>query len=261
MDNVLYIRTGDLFWILDNIPDSVTGDAVTIEIRKLSDSYTWNFSTLAFASGTNTGSMTFVNDTDWKVSFTPDEDDTYLVTINHAALGIKHKLTLISVNAPAATSLAGDSTYVTYTDIRQELPRITANAMGNPSVTEKIARAEAIINAVCATRYTLPFASTPPLIKTLALHMSCYYVLRAHYSGDAKNISEYVKEYKEAREILEQIRTGKLAVVDSAGVEYARNEEPCQSSTQDYHTVFSMDDIENHVVDSDLEDAIADERD
>lgn len=113
MDQSLYIKLGELFWIVQAIPESVTGDTVTIEIRRLSDNYTWNFSTLAFASGNNSGSMTFVNGITWKASFTPPTKDTHIVTITHAALDVKYSQTLIALNQSTPIQSVTEVTTVT----------------------------------------------------------------------------------------------------------------------------------------------------
>lgn len=96
MDQILYIKLGTLFWIIQAIPDSQNTDTVTVEIRRLSDGYTWNFTTLAFASGNNSGSMTFFNGITWKQSFTPPTADTYIVTITNSTLDVKYSQTLIA---------------------------------------------------------------------------------------------------------------------------------------------------------------------
>jgi hypothetical protein len=98
MDQSLYIKLGTLFWIVQAIPESVTGNTVMIEIRRLSDSYTWNFTTLAFESGNNTGAMTFVSGIIWKASFTPPTQDTYIITITNTTLDIKYVQTLLALN-------------------------------------------------------------------------------------------------------------------------------------------------------------------
>lgn len=94
MDKALYIKTSELFWIIQAIPDSQSGDSVSIEIRRLSDNYTWNFYPRAFEEGNNSGSMNFVNGITWKTSFTPPTKDTYIVTITHVGLDVKFERTL-----------------------------------------------------------------------------------------------------------------------------------------------------------------------
>lgn len=97
MDNLLYIKTGEEFTVIQPIPQSSDSDTVTVEILKISDSYTWNFTTEAFTSSSTTGNMTHVSGIIWKTTFTPDENDTYVVTVNDSTLDVKYVLTLIAV--------------------------------------------------------------------------------------------------------------------------------------------------------------------
>jgi hypothetical protein len=94
----MYITLGQIFNIVQAIPESQSGDTVTIEIRRLSDNYTWHFTNLVFQSGNNTGNMTFVNGILWKASFTPQTKDTYIVTIHDSTLDVKYVQQLIALN-------------------------------------------------------------------------------------------------------------------------------------------------------------------
>lgn len=112
MDNLQYIEIGALKSIIQTIPDSNDGDSVTIEIRRLSDGYTWNFTSLAFTSAATTGTMTFVNGIAWKQTFTPPTQDTYIVTITHAAHDVKYAQVFEarSTTPPTATVTSSSDT-------------------------------------------------------------------------------------------------------------------------------------------------------
>lgn len=81
MSATTYISVGQLYNITENIPLSAEGDNVEIEILRLSDSKTWDFSAGVFAIGNNRGEMEFIKDSKWKASFTPAQADHYEVTI------------------------------------------------------------------------------------------------------------------------------------------------------------------------------------
>jgi len=100
MDQVLYATAAVLKDIIQFIPTSVSGDTVTIKITRLSDSKTWHFTNLAFETGANTGSMTFVSDQIWKASFTPDQKDTYVVYINNSTKSVDYQQTIIVAAGP-----------------------------------------------------------------------------------------------------------------------------------------------------------------
>lgn len=148
MDNILYIKVGSLFWIVQAIPESVTGDTVTIEIRRLSDGYTWNFSTLAFASGSNSGNMTFVNGIIWKQSFTPPTADTYVVTINDSTLDVKYVQMFIATGQAAAAGLTG-SELTTLANLRAYLKKQTADTTDDTLLESIISRVSANIEKRC----------------------------------------------------------------------------------------------------------------
>jgi len=108
MDNFLYIQVGQLYNIIQAIPDSQNTDTVTIEIRRLSDNYTWDFDNTEFTSSDTTGDMTFVNDIIWKQSFTPPTEDTYIVTIYDETIDVKYVQVLKAQGAVAQAGLTGE---------------------------------------------------------------------------------------------------------------------------------------------------------
>jgi len=62
--------------------DSQSGFSVTIEVYRVSDGYTWNFTTGAFASGSNTGTCTHKTQGIWTApsAWSTDDAGTFLVT-------------------------------------------------------------------------------------------------------------------------------------------------------------------------------------
>lgn len=80
-----YIQTDQAFTAVIIIPESSSGDTVTYAIYKASDGST-------FASG----SMTFVAGYAWKVSFTPDEDDTYILAVDDTTIDSQREEIFIS---------------------------------------------------------------------------------------------------------------------------------------------------------------------
>ena len=81
MQDLLYIKTEELFYIVQDVPSSVSSSTVTIVITRLSDNYTWDFTNEEFTSSSTSGTMTYVSGILWKASFTPDQEDTYIVKI------------------------------------------------------------------------------------------------------------------------------------------------------------------------------------
>lgn len=120
MDTQKYIKVGSLYWMIQPIPESASGDTVTVEIRRLSDGYTWNFDTTAFTETATTGTMTFVNGIIWKTSFTPPTEDTYIVTVEDSTLDIKHTQVLQAVGAVAQAGATGNE-LTTLANVREFL--------------------------------------------------------------------------------------------------------------------------------------------
>jgi len=72
------IKVGQLAWLRKWFPESIDGESVTIKLRRDTDGYWWNFSTLAFQSAEPTpAAMAFDAESVWKISFTPDRESTY----------------------------------------------------------------------------------------------------------------------------------------------------------------------------------------
>lgn len=78
-----------------DLPNATSGGTQTVSIYQVSTTKTWDFSASQFASGSNTGSMTFIKDNLWKQSFTPDIEDQYIITVI-ADTGITYKRVLVS---------------------------------------------------------------------------------------------------------------------------------------------------------------------
>lgn len=112
--------------------------------------------------------------------------------------------------------------------------------------------ADNIINAKIGSRYTIPFTTTPPIIETIATDLSAYYTMRALFTNDSQNKSEWVASYKEAMKMLDDIADGKIPVVDISGNELAYKVQSLQSSNEDYHPIFDIDNIDNSVIDDNL---------
>jgi phage gp36-like protein len=81
-----------------------------------------------------------------------------------------------------------------------------------------ITRADSIIDGKIANRYVVPLSVTPELIKTISQDITSYYSYRSFYTQDNQNESEWVDSFKEAIELLDQIRAGDLDLVGSVTV-------------------------------------------
>jgi len=148
MDNYSYIKVGQLFWIIQDIVNSASGNTVTVSIRRLSDGYTWNFTTTAFASGANSGNMTFITGSLWKQSFTPPTEDTYIVTITNSTLGTEFVQVLKAVGAVAQAGVTGTE-LTTLANLREYLKKDTADTTDDTLLQNIITRVSAEIEKRC----------------------------------------------------------------------------------------------------------------
>ena len=104
-------------------------------------------------------------------------------------------------------------------------------------VTEMIARADEVIDGYCAKRYTVPFGTTPGIIKTISIDIAVYnlYSRRSHVmTEDRKN------RYENSMKLLKDIESGKV----SLGVP-APAENPDRLGSYDGNDrIFTRDDME-----------------
>jgi len=106
--------------------------------------------------------------------------------------------------------------------------RIEAGIVGNTniattSITNKITRADAIVNGKIADVYSLPLAETPGLIEQLSTAIAGALILIDEYGKEAQGTDkDGFARLETAMDTLEQIRTKKLKVIsDTTGTELA----------------------------------------
>jgi len=81
-----YIKTDTEFTILQPIFGSADGDNVTISIQRESDNKYWDFDESEFVVAESSGTMSWEGNYFWSESFTPPEDDSYMVKIEDTDL-------------------------------------------------------------------------------------------------------------------------------------------------------------------------------
>lgn len=133
------------------------------------------------------------------------------------------------------------------------------------TIEQHIRRADGLINGKCARRYSVPFTTTPPFIRTIAEDITCYYTYRSFFTQDNQNYSEYLEELKEeALKSLDEIMNGDLDLVDTEGSSIPEREtqavEQISSSTEDYQSFFDIDEPTNWDFDEDRKTEVSDDR-
>lgn len=111
---------------------------------------------------------------------------------------------------------------VSYTTVSKML--LTFNGIGSVTalnsdgLAHHAGMAESYINARLSRLYTIPFTSTPPLLETLATDMSIYNVLSSRISMRSEQGDHpWYLRFKDSLKILDDIASGKIALVDSSG--------------------------------------------
>lgn len=98
-------------------------------------------------------------------------------------------------------------------------------------------RVEALIFGKVARLYSLPFAEAPNLLVSLATELTIYKLLTQRILVNAQlKDSDWPDRFKDSFETLDQIATGKVLLVDSAGAMFAQqtNYARVNSTTKDY---------------------------
>lgn len=130
-------------------------------------------------------------------------------------------------------------------------------------ITEKIDRAESVINGYLGRRYTVPFAATPPMVETICINLTAHYTLKAKFTRDSHNTSEWVEKLKEdAINDLELIRDRKIDLVNTSGTVISDKNATSRvkSNTEDYWPTPDLDTVTSWSISSSRLDDIKDGR-
>ena len=159
--------------------------------------------------------------------------------------------------------------YATTTTIFVLLPGLPATSVASSGHTETadiidqhVARADNIINGKIAARYDVSSfaASVPPMLKTIAEDITCFFTYRSLLSGDNANHSEWTDKFTDAMDLLDQIRDGNIELVNSSlaviDERTTSHDDMVTSTHEDYTSVFDLDGPLDWKVDPDLIDDI-----
>lgn len=164
--------------------------------------------------------------------------------------------------------------YATTTSISELLPNFLksnttlSDIEGTNIFSRHVTRAEGIINASLAGRYSLPFivgtttTNVPPKVRTVAEDIASYFAIRGAYTQDGEIDNKFRNEYKTALEWLEAVRDGEdnLAYTNGSLVPQQATVR-FQSTTKNYTPIFKLDEPSSWQVDPDQIDDIANSRD
>jgi len=132
----------------------------------------------------------------------------------------------------------------------------------NAIIHKAMQQSESLINGYCARRYTTPFTTVPPMIRTICEDITCYQAMRQLYSRDSQNVNDWVGDFKTAMDMLIEIRDKKIDLANTAGSLLDEKSTNTRiDSTTEYTPIFELDTFTSWAVDEDRLDDVEDVRD
>ncbi len=161
--------------------------------------------------------------------------------------------------------------YTTVTKVRMIInynDRIDSGSIPDSSATEysltqAITDADDYINGKLAMLYTVPFASTPPVIDMISKNMAIYFLLLMIYTSERPAESDWVTTYKtNADDLLQMILDRKLTLTDASNNVIAiKATQGIVSTTEKFAPTMALDDPVNWELSRGREDEIDEGRD
>ena len=128
-------------------------------------------------------------------------------------------------------------------DVRELIEKVTDTVIDDDDVNYMVDIACDIIDSRLVYKYTVPFTSTPPLVKHIASHLATYLVLRRLYSKTRGGTfdNSWVDKFKEfAEEMLKSLFDGDMILINSDGSSVAtKSDYGASISTQGYTPIFN----------------------
>jgi phage gp36-like protein len=149
--------------------------------------------------------------------------------------------------------------YSTAANVKVVLLNVASYTFDDTAIAAFIAKADALIDSYLANVYTVPFATTPTLINSLSVDLTCYYLLRTTYTNDRveEKDSWVIEWYTKAIETLKKLANGEL----SLGSSYIKATDLITSSDENYTSTFDIDDVEEWKMSTQRLEDISDARD
>jgi len=129
--------------------------------------------------------------------------------------------------------------YSTVQDVKDNHDRISKTKLER-EIEGFITDADAIIDAFISGKYSLPFSSTPPLLKTISKNIATYFTLRRSFGAVTDDVEDWIASYYEqSMEFLKMIRSCEMMLVD-AGSTVLSVWDMIKSNTQDSEMIFNL---------------------
>lgn len=129
------------------------------------------------------------------------------------------------IDVTAAT--APSSFYASIAEVRDKLDALNAagRALTNDIVSESMTDVQAKIDSCLARRYTLPFSSTPPVVKSLTKDLTVVDIAQrfVQRSNDGEMPEFLIEMRDQANELLDNLQTGSKFLVTASGTLWPSN--------------------------------------
>ena len=144
--------------------------------------------------------------------------------------------------------------YASVADVYATIPMLSSSSnITSAVVAHHGGRVQSMIDAKLATLYSTPFTgSPPPIINTIANDLTCYFVLAGNtIMANTLKDSPWPAVYKMQMDLLDQLATGKTAIVTASGTVLDKSTAQAYvgSSVDVYVPTFSELDFEQSEVD------------
>jgi len=230
-----YIKPRTLATAVVTIPESQSSDTVTYSVYRASDGSTFSSGTMSFLAGIQ-----------WKCTFTPIEQDTYVLEVTNTTIDIIHtQFYYVTSGVSVASGAVSTRTY-SYSDadvdVRKLLTKVTDSIRSDSDVQYFIDYADNYIDSKLGAIYNVPFTSTPPLLVQISSMLACYHVLRSIKMETTTDQQNWINKLKkDADEMLMQIVKDRMRLYDSSGnlISATANEPGMISSTTGFRPIFN----------------------
>lgn len=156
---------------------------------------------------------------------------------------------------------------VSYTNVDTVLATLPAVGSMTSIVSADVAmhagKAQSLVDAKLASRYTVPFSDVPPLVQTITTDIAAYELMTKRVFTGTRNYDEkLVEPFKMAFELLDAIAEGDVILTTASGtvVDPTTAQAQFWSSTESYFPTMHEGAIEESIIDPDKLDDIASDR-
>lgn len=154
--------------------------------------------------------------------------------------------------------------YTSSADLRKLFKKIDTAGLTDDDLGFFITMVEANINSCIGTRYTLPFSSTPPVLRSLASELSLLKVMDRFFTGETNSENPTVDKRKEdAQKLLDEIANGEKVLLNSSLEVIGQRTDltGLENTTENVQPIFDLDNVSRSVVDPDLIEDLRNEKD